>query len=236
MLKVREHAGMLWLWAAPGLLEWKFQICWLFSPVNTGVKRSGDLWGVDSMGDLLIMENKLAGGRDPFQNFIVFVEDGVEPRITPRELEEKWRELFDEEKKSAPLWRKDPRGTYLGILPYSRRRAELRRWPDVSEKVERLVHGEGYKQDVHRYLKRRERRGSPPPVYFAFYTCSSSKTLKATPRAIRSQSRLVKGKNPQHALFAAACAKKVSNNKVRIERVEVATQELRKKRKAVHPS
>jgi len=224
VLRAREHAGTLWLWADPGLLGWGYEICWLFSPVNTGARRPGDLWGVDSKGNLLIVENKLQGRGDPFQDFIGFLEDCGEPGITAHELGEKWEELFDKEKKSAPLWRKDPRGTYPGALPYSNHRSELRRWADLTEKIERLVHGTSYKQSVHRYLKRRGRRGSPHPVYVGFYTCFSPGTLKAPLGVIRSQSRLVKGKNPRQTFLAGAYAKKISNNKVRIERVEVATQ------------
>jgi len=86
VLKVREHAGTFWLWADPGLLSWRFEIRWLFSPVNTGARRPGDLWGVDSKGNLLIVENKLQGRGDPFQDFIGFLEDCGEPGITAHEL------------------------------------------------------------------------------------------------------------------------------------------------------
>lgn len=116
--------------------------------MNTRARRPGDLWGVDSKGNLLIVENKLQGSGDPFQEFIEFVEDSGEPGGTACELEERWKELLDKEKKPARLWRNDPRGTYPGVLPYSRHRAELRRRPDVTEKVERLAHGTSYKQGV----------------------------------------------------------------------------------------
>ena len=68
-----EETGTLWLWAYPKLLGWPAPITWLFSPVTGRYPWPGDLWGVDSQGELLIVESKAArgrGGQDPFRDFI----------------------------------------------------------------------------------------------------------------------------------------------------------------------
>jgi len=55
-----EEYAALWLWAYPQLLEWSQQIKWLFSPVTGKDKYPGDLWGMDDMGNLILVETKLA--------------------------------------------------------------------------------------------------------------------------------------------------------------------------------
>ncbi|MBW2066806.1 MAG: hypothetical protein JRJ03_18000 [Deltaproteobacteria bacterium] len=234
VFNVWEHAGTLWLWAHPGLLGWKFEIRWLFSPINTGPRSPGDLWGVDSLGNLLIVENKRAGGGDPFQDFIGFLEDYREPGIAADELLDKWEGLLTKEIESAPLWREDPAGTYPGVLPYSRHRAELRRWPDLTDKVEGIVLGRTYKRDVQRKLKEREMRGSPPPIYVGFFTCSSPRLVKATPKTIKSQRRLANGSNPRQTLLTAACARRISNKKVQIVALEVISGDPHTERNRDH--
>ncbi|MBW1668486.1 MAG: hypothetical protein JRJ66_10620 [Deltaproteobacteria bacterium] len=216
ILEVYEQAGTLWLWADPNLLGWRSQIRWLFSPVNTGAKRPGDVWGVDSDGNLLIVENKRARGGDPLQDFIAFVEDHGEPGTSAGDLLKEWEGLLAKERKSVLFWRRRPRGTFPGVLPYSRHRAELRRWPDITEKVEQSVLGKPYEQGVRRYLKKRERRGSPPPIYFGFYTWTLPKNVRPTPNTVKSLTRLVNGSNSRQVHLAAACAQRISKDKVQI--------------------
>ena len=95
-----EEEGTVWLWALPELLGWPRPIYWLFSPVNgarvDGKRTTGDLWGIDDAGTLVILEAKRAANEtDPLGEF---VEHGLPTRDLARS---KWREFLQVERDFA---------------------------------------------------------------------------------------------------------------------------------------
>ena len=94
-----EEQASLWIWAYPELLGWRREIRWLFSPVVGKQRFPGDLWGIDSNSNLIIVETKLAKtdkGQDPFVDFIAFEEDRAKGlRIDIIQM--RWESLFKDQ-------------------------------------------------------------------------------------------------------------------------------------------
>jgi hypothetical protein len=159
---------------------------WLFSSVignrpGCGIKRPGDLYGIDADGDLIIVEAKTCGpGRphpDPFVNFVgparALVSKSCLDCHVPS-LDEQWTIQLAEERdfgrehlvaleSGVPLL-----GIYPGILPYSCHRASLRVWRDVYRPhILPFVTGSRYEATVLRYLNRRHKRRNPAPHFVA---------------------------------------------------------------------
>lgn len=131
-----EEEGTVWLWALPKLLGWPHPIRWLFSPVNgsrvDGKRTTGDLWGIDDAGTLVILEAKRAANEtDPFGEF---VEHGLPTRDLARS---QWRRFLQVERDfandhgAALLAGTLPKGTYPGIVPYSVGRDRVERWANL---------------------------------------------------------------------------------------------------------
>lgn len=126
-LPLAEEEGTIWLWALPSLLGWPRRIHWLYAPVcNEG---TGDLWGADDAGALVVVEAKRA--RTPVDPFGDFVLKGLPDA---RRAEKKWRAFLPEERAfitnhcDALQLGTLPRGRYRGIVPYSKGRERLQRW------------------------------------------------------------------------------------------------------------
>jgi hypothetical protein len=49
-----EEEAIIWLWAKPSIFPWQRPRAWLFPPVTGKTRWPGDLWGIDSCGDLVI--------------------------------------------------------------------------------------------------------------------------------------------------------------------------------------
>lgn len=72
-----EASVRLWLSAWPGLLGWRQGISWLAPGVGESGRKSREgLWGVDSIGSLVIVETRIDRGAepDPFANFVQYVK------------------------------------------------------------------------------------------------------------------------------------------------------------------
>jgi hypothetical protein len=52
---IHEEEAILCLWAESRLLQWEYPIAWINSPVVGKHRWLGDLWGIDSQGDLIII-------------------------------------------------------------------------------------------------------------------------------------------------------------------------------------
>jgi hypothetical protein len=158
-----EEAATVWLWAWPELLGWSSDITWLFSPVTGKAKWPGDAWGLDKIGNLLIVEAKIAkAGKasDPFEDFVDFTPGTVE------ELHQRWSRGYLAERKfiSEHL---DPlrAGTlavrrYPGCVPNSRQRREVRRWPafyieHIAPTIESPEYQESVAAAIEAYKRRR---------------------------------------------------------------------------------
>jgi hypothetical protein len=173
-----EGAACLWLWAWPELLGWQMSIEWLFSPVVGNRVWPGDLWGVDSRGELLIVEAKTCrpGARpDPFEDFVGkgrALANGTSTAVRADSLEGRWAKLLERERQfirrycdalraASPL-----DGRYPGVMPYSRHRAQIQRWRHVYlERIVPKLDGREYVRRVRGFLRTRCRKDNPPPHF-----------------------------------------------------------------------
>lgn len=173
----REEAGTLWLWVWPNLLGWPHEITWLFSPV-VGRYWPGDLWGIDEAGNLLIVEAKLGertGGADPFQDFVKHAVPVVGQLAAS--LRQRWckylameRDFIRDYASALREGRLVPR-CYPGVVPYSIKRREVRRWRHLYlDHLVPLFGNEDYERRVEANLRLYERAGGPPPHYIGLFT------------------------------------------------------------------
>ncbi len=169
-----EEEALCWLWAFPDLMPWPFPVTWLYTPVTGNQQWPGDLWGVDSQGDLLIVECKLRKHRgDPFVDFQAYNRAGHDELSADH-----WRKKFSRHLKaelSLPnCWKERPQGKTAGILPRSNHRRHIRRWHEVlGERIDQRIRSPQYKAAALEYLQRREGRNDPTPFYFALIVISN---------------------------------------------------------------
>lgn len=175
LLPSEESASFL-LWAWPGLLGWPRTVNWLFSPVVGNTTYPGDLWGLDSRGDLLIVETKLArtGTRqDPFVDFVTYCRDPLSAtRWDAQTLRDRWNKWFSCEegflRTQGPTLRPDRplTGTHPGVLPYSSHRDATWRWQTLyRDRIAPRFRDGRYRRAVARSLRVRESRRNPSPTF-----------------------------------------------------------------------
>lgn len=151
-------------------------LVWLFSPVVGNTRWPGDIWGVDASGHLIVVEAKTykrGTGVDPIVNFVgpgAAVAAGTSPSIQAASLRTRWFQLLKKERRfirdygdalrdGAPL-----EGCHPGVVPYSRHRTPVQRWPSLYlDKVVRDLDSVAYEERVNAYLDTRERQGNPRP-------------------------------------------------------------------------
>ena len=175
-----EEYSTLWLWAYPELLGWKNDIKWLFSPVTGNSKFPGDLWGIDSKGNLIIVEVKSANNnkmQDPFIDFVRFESRRKTYRIDcfkAKSLETRWSRLLKREQLFLKDFLSDFRKgvhkkrTAPGVVPYSSKRAVVNRWPFLySNKIARnFIAGSNYIKTIPKYLSERSANMHSSQYYF----------------------------------------------------------------------
>lgn len=171
-----EESASLLLWAWPRLIGWPRSINWIFSPVVGNKTYPGDLWGVDSRGELLIVETKLDRAQrpqNPLADFVAYSSWAAAPKLWHVDsLYRRWRSLVEDEeafvcscadrlRPEAPL-----SGTFRGVLPYSRHRDALWRWQGLFREriAPRFVNG-AYRCAVERSFRSRRNHGNPPPIF-----------------------------------------------------------------------
>jgi hypothetical protein len=179
-----EEYVTLWLWAYEQLLNWTRDIKWLFSPVTGEYPYPGDLWGIDSEGDLIIIEAKLGKKRqDPFKDLVGFegrlkVEN--QSVFSEDSLKRRWQCLLDKEVRFIERCSQtlqsgdDPKLTFPGIVSYSSKRDTVWRWRHLYlEVIVPNIKGD-YQQVVTRYLKQRSTNKIATQHYFGVILASSS--------------------------------------------------------------
>lgn len=104
------QAAVFWLLVWPELLGWKRRIYWLRVSDSTG--RSGRcLWGIDSAGNLIIVEIRISRGatlRDPFKSLTGHLKTYCERAWSAREL----RAIFHDCLRSKQAMACDTASTY----------------------------------------------------------------------------------------------------------------------------
>ena len=88
------QAAAFWLCIWPGLLGWKRRVYWL--RLSDAARKSGQcLWGIDSAGNLIIVEIRTNRGetlRDPFKSLMCHFKNCGDRAWSTRELRATWRD------------------------------------------------------------------------------------------------------------------------------------------------
>jgi hypothetical protein len=161
-----EEDAITWLWAYPSLVPWPRPLTWVYTPVVGKDRWPGDLWGLDSVGNLLIFECKQCQrSGDPFEDFLPY------HRFSRAELSAShWREKFAKHFRAELCFPGcldvRPYGKTAGMLPRSNKRAHLRRWPELGTIIDANIRSPLFETAVAAYLDAREKAGEPAPYYF----------------------------------------------------------------------
>lgn len=200
-----EEEAIIWLWAKPSIFPWKRPLAWLFSPVTGKHRWPGDLWGIDSSGDLIILENKRGDKKDPFEDFVDYAEKSHD-EITAKNLRGKWEEQY--------VWEK-ARGYCIevlkgkqGIVPRSSHAGPLHRWPLLASSISTRIRGGNYPRKVRRWLNARERRGNPQPHYVGLVVPIDKDPPEVSSPGLESRALLQAQVGDERVhLFVARCMK-----------------------------
>lgn len=160
-----EEEATVWLWAYPTLLGWPRPVIWLYAPVIGKRRWPGDSWGIDSAGNLLIVETKMCkASADPFEDFLAFHRPDREELTAVH-----WRHKFQHH--LLPELRQDHilanRREKAGIVPRSCDRRALRLWPQLAGIIDAAIRSPGYNLSANSALDARAAAGNPEPFYFA---------------------------------------------------------------------
>lgn len=200
-----EEEAIIWLWAKPAIFPWKRPLAWLFSPVTGKHRWPGDLWGIDSSGDLIILENKRGDKKDPFEDFVQYAEKSHD-ETTAKNLIEKWEKQYKSEKARGK--RLEAREGHQGILPRSSHAGPLRRWPLLALSISTRIRGGNYARKVRRWLDARDRRGNPQPHYVGLVVSVDENPPELSARGLKSKDdmQMRVGREQVH-LFIVRCMK-----------------------------
>lgn len=171
-----EESITLWLWAYPRLLGWPRAITWLFSPVTGRTTYPGDLWGLDSQGDLLVVETKLQRERslqDPFEDFVPYCHNKKSKEYwSLASLKSHWEEQLAKKKRVDCSDSKQAtnahslRGSFPGVLPFSSHGAAVGHWPDLYQRrIARQFSLGRYEAAVRESFSLRKARQNEPPIF-----------------------------------------------------------------------
>lgn len=234
-----EEYTTLWLWAYPELLGWKNDIKWLFSPVTGNSNFPGDLWGIDSKGNLIIVEVKSAKNnklqnklQDPFIDFIGFESHRKTFRIdcfNAKTLETRWSRLL----KCEQLFLKDflsdfrkrvhKKRTAPGVVPYSSKRAVVNRWPFLySNKISRnFIAGSNYIKTIPKYLSERSANMHSSQYYFGVIGTPPNIHPKLSHNGKSNYDKLCAEIGKDRIHLVAINAKILKNGAVQLEAIEL---------------
>ncbi|NBC18707.1 MAG: hypothetical protein GVY18_15495 [Bacteroidetes bacterium] len=181
LLVQHEEEAIIWVWAYPDLYPWPHDIAWLYAPVTGKRRWPGDLWGIDETGDLLIIECKRRkSGTDPFVDFLPYHAPNRE-ELTAAHWQKKWAHHHQKELSFPNGVVVRPSGKTAGLLPRSSKRAAIRRWPRLVQRVDAQIRSDDYTDKVHTYLQRRADIGNPCPHYVGLLVTSDPDASALTP-------------------------------------------------------
>ena len=214
---MHEEDALCWFWAFPNLFPWTNPVVWLYTPVVGNTRWPGDLWGIDSAGDLLIIEAKQCKRRDdPFIDFVKLHNPSRE-EFSSAHWQMKWRKHFLSEISFPNGWSERPSGKTDGILPRSNRRSHLRRWPSLSRLIDDQIRNGKYARDVKQYLQVRDQLHNPAPYYLALMIETEPNYPILTDIAKKSAKTLQAISSDNKIGVIAVHCKKISDRKGLIE-------------------
>lgn len=229
-----EGAACLWLWAWPSFLGWPADIAWLFSPQVEKRRWPGDLWGVDSRGELLILEAKtctpLHPTCDPFEDFLLDgpgVVNGGCDTIHAGCLRQRWEKYFTGERTFYTEHLDDLRdgkpleGCYPGVVTYGYHRAQVQRWRQVYIDLiarELARHDwRDYRCRVDEYLRVRKQKGNPQPHIIGLGALVDVECLRLSRKGWQHYRELARRLGPDRVHLISIKGRKVSSTCVHIE-------------------
>jgi hypothetical protein len=213
VIRDKEEAGTVWVWAQPRLLLWPHEVEWLFSPVTGRSTWPGDIWGLDERGNLLLVETKLSspGSKtiDPFEDFVGYRPPARNFDAGP--LQEHWLGLYRRELLSRAQIAPMPdsqiaKRTFPGVVPYSVHRLVLRRWATADSRISRRILSGRYERRVLLFLKMRRKRRNPPPHYVGLVTVTHDSQPRLSAKGREHYRLLVRHKGRRNVHLGAVRA------------------------------
>lgn len=215
-----EEEAVCWLWAYPEIFIWKNQISWLYTPVVGNKRWPGDLWGIDSEGNLLIIEAKRCHTNDdPFKDFEEYHTKN-RTEFSADHWEKKWLRHYKAETDFADSVSVRPVHKTNGILPRSNKRKHIRLWRDLGEYIGNYIRTPAYRHQVIHNLNIRRNCNDPLPYYFALMIAHSKMRTVLTHKAKSSAIALAKMIGEDHVSVRVISCKRVNENKACIENSE----------------
>lgn len=210
---LHEEDALCWLWAFPNIFPWPNKVAWLYTPVVGNKRWPGDLWRIDSAGNLLITEAKQCKRRDdPFIDFVRFHHPSRE-EFSAVHWQQKWSKHFSAEISLPNGWSERPPGKTDGILPRSNRRSHMRRWPSLSQLIDDQIRNKQYAQNVRQYLLIRDQIHNPIPYYIGLMIETDQNQQILTENAKRSAKTLITNLGYDHIKVIVINCKKISDKK-----------------------
>lgn len=220
-LNVWEEAGTLWVLAHPELLEWPAPIHWLFSRV--GSEGPGDLWGVDQLGHLLVVETKRSHRpgspfSDPFEDFVKEGYSQHPSEFSTARVRATWRRQLEAERTFLSGGWVRPDGPAPGILPYSMKREVPFQWIELCRSaLEPRLNGDACANATERALAARQEAGDPPPHFIGLFTVTHDGAAGLSKKGRASYAELVSMVGAQRVHLRGVRAVHVDDSLVRLE-------------------
>ena len=212
---IHEEEAILWLWAESRLLQWEYPIVWINSPVVGKHRWPGDLWGLDSQGNLIILECKRALPADPFGDFVDFHKP-TRPELSSRDLLKRWERHYWDEVSFPNSWEERPHGRTGGILPRSNKRRHIRRWKYLAQLIYNHIKSSEYTDIVKSNLGARAKRNNPPPFYAGLLVIANTNSSFLSPKGHQALLDLQRIVGPDHVNLYIAQARRLGDSQVEI--------------------
>ncbi len=211
-----EEEAVCWLWAYPELLPWNHPVTWLYTPVVGKHRWPGDLWGLDTKGNLLVIEAKRCGRRNnPFEDFVPYHRDGRE-ELSAAHWMSKWKGHMHSELRLTDSTAEPTEGHTDGILPRSNRRQHLRRWMSLAKQIDSAIRTTGYCRKVDKALRTRATSSDPTPFYIALMIESRRNGHVLNDSLERSARELRQKVTRDHVMVVAISCRRLPGDQARI--------------------
>ncbi len=212
-----EEEALCWLWAFPAIFPWRKPIAWLYTPVVGNNRWPGDLWGIDTEGDLLVIEAKhCRRNDDPFADFIAFHKPFRE-ELSSAHWQQKWANHLSAELSFSDGSSERPIGKTGGMLPRSNKRSHLRGWQALSARIDQQIRSRKYAESVTRNLNARAKSNDPTPFYIALMMQTNANHPLLSETAQASARLLQECVGTSHVVVVAIHCERLLNGKGRIQ-------------------